>query len=838
MKNRSVKFIVYSVVFVTIISCIGNKNGFKRVDKILHKMTLREKLEFIGGYHSFNIRPFEEYDIPEIRMSDGPVGVRNYGLSTAYPASINLAASWDKEMAKKVGMAIGMEARSQNVHIVLGPGMNIYRAPFCGRNFEYLGEDPFLAGEIASSYILGMQEQGVIATAKHYVANFQDYNRHHVSSDMDERTLHEIYLPAFKACVTKGKAGAVMTAYNLVNGIHCSEHDYLINQVLKKGWAFNGVVMSDWTSTYDGVACALAGLDLEMPAGVYMHPDTLLLAIENGRLTESVIDDKVKRILMLYERFGYFDNPDISQGFQLDSQLVRNIAIDAARGGITLLKNKNKILPFNKSKPYKIAVIGINADPAVTGGGGSSYTRPRYPVSLLEAVKKVAGEEVEVIYAKGLFEESKLPKDYFQKSHFYSIKNGEKIDSVKADFYDNVQLEGTPVYSGYFSHIDHDLKDSNFANVPDINYSIRFQGNFKVEESGNYQITVAGDDGYRVFLNGKKIIEYWQNQAETVRSYDVVLKAGKENKFSVEYFQAGGDASIRFGYKANIDKKTQERLLWNAAVNAAKTADYVVLSAGFNEHTEHEGADRTMDLPYEQDKLIKAMTALNKNCIVVLNAGGNINMPWYNDIAGLLHAWYPGQEGNIAVAEILFGETNPSGRLPASFEKQWSDNATYNSYADDDEDGRVYFSEGIFLGYRHFDQSGIKPMFPFGFGLSYTTFEYSDIKLDIEHIRIGFPIGVSFTLKNTGDYDGAVTAQVYVSDLESKLVRPVKELKGFEKVFLEQGEEKRVSIILGSDAFKYYDPDSGGWITEPGEFNISVGNSSQDIRLETKLLLE
>jgi beta-glucosidase len=409
---------------------------------------------------------------------------------------------------------------------------------------------------------------------------------------------------------------------------------------------------------------------------------------------------------------------------------------------------------------------------------------------------------------------------------------------VKADFFANTELEGDPVHSAYFSRIDHDLVDSSYPGVPDINYSIRFTGNFMVDKSGNYQITVAGDDGYRVFLNGKKVIEYWQNQSETVRRFDANLVAGKENHFVVEFYQAGGDASIRFGYSPGLDMKSHEEAMWNEAVDAAKKADFVVLSAGFNEHTEHEGQDRTMELPYGQDKLIAAMAELNKNCIVVINAGGNITMPWYDKVSGLLYAWYPGQEGNIPVAEILFGKISPSGKLPVSFEKEWADNATYNSYFDEDKDGKVYFSEGIFLGYRHFDRSDVKPRFPFGYGLSYTTFEYSDIELNHTSVRKGSPVKVTFSVKNTGEYDGAEIAQVYVSDLESGLERPVKELKGFEKVFLKKGETKKVTVDLCNSAFSYYDPDKGGWITEPGDFRILVGSSSQDIRLNADLSIK
>ena len=806
------------------------------VEAIIDSMSLKEKIEYIGGYKSFNIREMPAYGVPMIRMADGPVGVRNFGESTAYPASITLAASWDQELAEMVGSSIGMEARSKNVHIMLGPAMNIHRGPYCGRNFEYLGEDPFLAGEIASAYTKGMQKEGVVATAKHYVANYQDYDRHNVSSDMDERTLHEIYLPAFKACVEKGKIGAVMTAYNLINGIHASEHNYLINEVLKEDWGFEGVVMSDWNSSYNGVACALGGLDLEMPSGKFMHYDTLMPAIESGGLSEEIIDEKVRRILNLCKRFGYFDTPDLSTDYSLDEEYVREVALEAARGGITLLKNEKHSLPVARESITKIAVIGQNAHPAVTGGGGSSYTRPLYPVSLFEAIKQVAGDDIEVIFSPGVFKEYELPEDFFSMSEFYIYEDGERKKGISASFYPDTALEGEAVYTSIFSRLDHTLHDSVYPGLPQVYYSARFEGFFTVPETGNYKIAVSGDDGYRVYLNDKLIIDNWKKQAETVRSIDVPLSAGEEYEIMVEYYQDNGNAAIRLGYSAQVDIESQKKQLWQDATDAATSSDLVVFAVGFNRHIESEGSDRSWELPEGQDEMIKNFSVLNDQSIVVLNAGGNVNMPWLNDVEALIHAWYPGQEGNLAVAEIIFGITNPSGKLPVSFERRWEDNATYTSYFDEDGDKKVYFTEGIMLGYRHFDQEeDLEPLFPFGYGLSYTSFDYSDLKVEMDQISVGDSLEVRFILKNTGDRAGSEICQLYVTDQESELVRPVKELKGFEKVYLKAGEEKDVSIRLDPDVFSYYHPERGGWYTEPGKFDILIGSSSKDIHLKSTI---
>ena len=387
-------------------------------------------------------------------MADGPVGVRNYGKSTAYPAGITLAATWDKKMAYEVGKAIGCEARSKNAHIMLGPAMNIYRMPLCGRNFEYLGEDPFLAGHIAKEFITGMQDQGVIACVKHFAANNQEFNRHTCSLDMDERTLHEIYLPAFKTAVQEGKAGSVMTSYNLINGIHASENNYLINQVLKSDWGFDGFVMSDWVSTYNGLNCANAGLDLEMPSGQLMNRATLLPAIQSGTLREDVINDKIRRILRTYQRFGLFEHPDRSTGYLLDTAAVRQTALNEARGGMVLLKNEKNILPITMDKVKTIAILGPHGKLAVTGGGGSSYINPTRTISLVDAVKQVAGNGIAVTVEQGVFTGAPFPENLFDHFDFYVYQQGKRVQGVNADFYLGKKLAGDVIASKFFEKLN------------------------------------------------------------------------------------------------------------------------------------------------------------------------------------------------------------------------------------------------------------------------------------------------------------------------------------------------------------------------------------------------
>ena len=825
-------YICLGLVFLILFSCTKpyqNKNLSveERTDDLLNRMTLEEKIDMLGGYENFNIRPLERLGIPMIRMADGPVGVRNYGKSTAYPASIGLAASFNTDLAQKVGSSIGKEARAKNVHIMLGPAMNIHRGPMCGRNFEYLGEDPFLAGEIASNFIIGMQNEGVMATAKHFVANYQDFARHTVSSDMDERTLREIYLPAFKACVQKGKVASVMTAYNLVNGIHCSQNDFLNNIILKKEWGFDGFIMSDWTSTYETIGITNGGLDLEMPYGKFMNRDSLLPAIEKGVISVSTIDDKVRRMLRMIIEFGYLDNPNLTKETDLDQQACSEIALDEAREAIVLLKNNN-ILPLDKNKIKSLAVIGPNAEPAVTGGGGSSLVDPVKPISLKEGLQNYAGKDIEILYSSGPFEH--VSKDFFHvNNHFYTLSDQGRTDGLKAEIFDNMNLKDLPVASRIDKIIDFSFDKFIADSIVCQKVSVRWTGKIKVDESGEYKFVLSGDDGYRLFIDDKLIIDEWRDQAEKTTSDLVNLKSGIEYDIRLEYYQNGGGASFRFGYQKYEKKMADE------AYEYAKKADAVIVAVGFRSNTESEGFDRTFELPKGQEAFLNKILVLNKNTIVVLFSGGNVDMrSWLPETAALLHAFYPGQEGGQALAEIIFGKTNPSGKLPVSFEKKWEDNPTANSYFDDDGDKKVFFSEGVFLGYRYYDTKKVEPQFPFGFGLSYTTFDYSGCEV---RQNADSSCTVKINIKNTGKVYGKESVQVYVSDLESSVERPVKELKGFGKIGLNAGEEGQVEITIPKAAFLFFSEEKGKWVIEPGEFELLVGSSSRDIKFVRKFRL-
>ncbi|MBN1397504.1 MAG: glycoside hydrolase family 3 C-terminal domain-containing protein [Bacteroidetes bacterium] len=836
MKVFSV-FLLALVLSVVIPLKAQKVSSDKNIDELIGKMTLEEKIDFIGGYKDFHIRAVPRLGIPQTNMADGPVGVRNYGPSTAYPATINLAAAWDTILAWRVGNAIGKESRARNNHIMLCPAMNIHRAPMNGRNFEYLGEDPYLAGKIAAKFIQGLQQEGVMATAKHYMGNYQEYSRHKISSDMDERTMREIYLPAFQRSVIEGNAAAIMTSYNPVNGIYASQNDFLINKVLKSEWNFEGFVMSDWTSTYDGIAAANAGLDLEMPSGIFMCKDTLLPALKDGRLPEKVIDDKIRRILRQYERFGYFENPDISKGFVLDSNAVRTAALDDARGGIVLLKNENNILPLQVNALKSIAVIGPNGHPAVTGGGGSSVVQPLYPVSLYKALREAVPKNVNIEFESGVYEYELMPSDFYAKSKFYKMVNGKKVPGIRIEYYKNWKMEGKPEYEQLIKNTNI-VFSSTAPRIPKEPFLAVCSGFVQVKESGKYRFAVSTNGNFTFFINDSAITNSWGGMREALHSVMIQLEAGKEYKIAVHTWQFRPNGILRLGYETERSLKRNSDMKLQQVRKLADKSDLVVLSIGFNNEIEREDIDRPFELPEGQQKLISEVFKSQKDVIVVLNAGGNVDMSrWLKRTKALIHAWYPGQEGNIAVAEILLGKINPSGKLPVSFEKRWEDNAAYRSYYDDDGDKHVKFSEGVFLGYRHFDKSNIEPQFPFGFGLSYTTFEYSDIAVNKDSIKSNEPVEIKLTIKNSGNMDGAEVVQLYINDPVSSFARPPKELKAFSKVQLKAGESKEVKFFLNEQAFNFYNPDKKQWVTEPGEFNILVGSSSKDIRLKKKIMI-
>lgn len=561
----------------------------ERVAALLVKMTLEQKIELLGGENTFYTHAFPQFGIPSLKMSDGPLGVHDYGPTTAYAAGIALAASWDTDLARRVGTMMGTDARARGVNFILAPGMNIYRAPMNGRNFEYLGEDPFLASRMAVSLIEGIQGQEVIATAKHYTANNEEYGRLQVSSDMDERTLREIYLPAFEAAVKEAKVGAVMDAYNPVNGIFMTQNNHLNNDILKKEWGFDGILMSDWGATHDGIAAANGGLDLEMPSAAYMYKAALLQAVKSGKVAPGTIDDKVRRILLKAIQFGFLDRTQADNTIPLLNQGSRAVALEEAREGMVLLKNTDHLLPLDKSKVKTIAVIGPDAYPAVVGGGGSSLTQPFNAVSYLEGVSNYLGESGNVLYA---VDTPNLP-DIFDNTDFELTPKGGK--GLKAEYFNNETLSGAPAVERTDARIDFQWGDGSYSpGGPVDHFSARWSGYFVPKQSGDYDFYTNSDDGVRLYLDDKEVISDWQRQSETVNHYGARLEAGRPYKIRLEYFEMVGGATMGFGIaSSDLSAGVQTKAL-------AEKADAVILCVGFNPATESEGADRTFELPRDR----------------------------------------------------------------------------------------------------------------------------------------------------------------------------------------------------------------------------------------------
>ncbi len=799
-----------------------------RVDAIVQQMTMEEKLDYIGGT-GFAVRALPSVHLPALEMSDGPYGVRsNIGLpSTTYTSGIGLAASWDRSLAARVGQGIGRDARARGIDYMLGPGTNIYRSPRNGRNFEYFGEDPYLAGEMVTGYVTGMQTQGVSATVKHYVANNSEALRHDSDSIVDERTLREIYLPAFEAAVRRAHVGAVMDSYNLINGEHATQNSFTNIQVLRKDWGFQGTLMSDWDATYDAVAAANGGLDLEMPNGKFMNKTNLLPAIQAGKVTAATIDEKVRHILTTAAMFGWLDRDQRDNTISLYDAEDNRVALQSAREAAVLLKNEGNLLPLDKQRIKTILVVGPEAYPGTPVGGGSAGVVPFRNISLLEGLSTVA-EGATVLYDPG------LPSIYelAERTVWATAPTGGQ-PGVMMETFDGKELAGASTRQSTVPHIN-----SNGASWEDADrsrprgaVSHRYTGYFNAAAAGDYLIAMAADGegtGNRVFLDDKPVIDDWRYVRAFEPHLTMPLAAGM-HKVVVETWQNnpyGGRLRLAIVPEASVVNEHAKQL-------AAK-ADAVVVAAGFfsgrDTGTEGEGGDRTFDLPYGQDALIRAMSAANPKTIVTVTSGGNVDSTtWIDRVPALVEGWYAGQAGGRAMAEILFGEVNPSGHLPATFERRAEDNPTFNNYYPEGEANRIPYREGIFVGYRGYEKNGVKPLFPFGFGLSYTTFGFSNLKVSK---GTGPTLAtVEFDVTNSGQRAGAEVAQVYVSDPHAKVPRPMHELKGFERVELAAGETKHVSVSLEGRAFAYWDVRAHRWTIDPSRFTISVGDSVTSLPL-------
>ncbi|PWN06600.1 glycoside hydrolase family 3 C-terminal domain-containing protein [Rhodohalobacter mucosus] len=710
-----------------------------KLDSLINLMTLDEKLNLIHASSSFTSGGIPRLGIPELVFSDGPHGVRHehgrgwYALedaddkATYLPVGICLASTWNKGLGYDYGEVLGNEAKERGKNVLLGPGINIIRSPLNGRNFEYLSEDPYLTGTMGVGYVKGLQDQGVAACPKHYTANNQETDRHNINAIISKRALHEIYLPAFKDVVQDGGAWSVMGAYNKVNGQYATHHEYLVNEVLKGEWGFDGVLLSDWASVKDTREALLYGTDIEMGTELLRdlnNPeyDEFYLAqparelIESGEIEERYVDEKVRRILRLMHRSTAMN--DHGPG-KRNVEEHQQKALEVAREGIVLLKNDG-LLPFNANEIQTIAVIGHNANRLFAERGGSSQVKPLYEVTPLEGIQTLVGDNAEVLYAEGY-------EPYYDESLFRGASG--------------------------------DAASQSRENMEDV----------ELARSANEELM--------------------QEAVALAEQADAVIFVG--------------------GWIHG-----HEGMPWGEGTYDAEARDKL-----------------NLELIFGQEELIRQINRVNDNTAVVLMGGSNVEMSgWLPETSAYLHAWYPGMEGGTAIAEILFGEVNPSGKLPVTFADS---HEMYPSHAVGEFPGNesVEYTEDIFVGYRYFDTEDKPVTFPFGFGLSYTTFELSDLNV----AREDGTLLVQATVTNTGDRTGAEVVQVYVHHRDPSVERPMRELKGFEKVELEPGVSAIVTIELEESAFQYYHPEELEWVLEPGEYEIQVGSSSRDIKLRADI---
>jgi len=795
-----------------------------RIAQMLSQLTLEEKIALLGGT-GFDTKPIPRLGIPPVSMTDGPVGVR-WEASTAFPSGVSMAATWNPAIIERMGAALGQEAKAKGRYMVLGPCVNIHRTPFGGRNFESFGEDPYLAGRMAVSVVKGVQSERVIATTKHFACNNQEHEREFTNVTVSERALREIYLPAFEAAVKEGGSWSVMSAYNKLNGLWCSENPYLLTEVLKKQWGFRGFIVSDWGAVHSTIPTANAGLDIEMPTGEFLNADSLLPAINAGKVTVATIDDKVRRLLRTMAWAGLLDTTSIGKG-SLDTPEHRKIARDVASEGIVLLKNEGNILPLDLKNLRTIAVIGPNAAVARTGGGGSSKVDPLHEVSVLGALKAKVGSRVRVTYAPGCPTFGDL--DPIKNEWLVPPEGTPGKHGLKGEYFANKNFEGAPVLVRLDSTINFGWRGGAPApSLPEDKFSVRWTGNLVAPTAGRFMLTTMSDDGVRVYVDGKLVIDDWNDHGVMANSYAIALEAGKKHDLRVEYFENGGAATIRMGLAQGLDRLVAD------AVARAREADAVLLCLGSNEFVESEGFDRKdLNLAEDQVKLLSAVTAANSKTIVVVNTGAAVTTePWSASVPVLLEAWFPGQEGGTAVADVVFGDVNPSGKLPTTFLKRWEDSPAYGNFPGK---AAVNYAEGIYVGYRHFDTKNVDVAFPFGFGLSYTSFALSNMSV----MPVDYPghrrFLVSVDLQNTGARAGAEVVQLYVHPIGSPVDRPEKELKGFRKIFLAPGEKKTAQFILDDRSLAYYDVVKKDWNVAPGEYEIQLGNSSRNISMQTTI---
>ncbi len=804
------------------------------VDGLVSRLALAEKVALLAGTDWWHTAAVERLGIPALKMSDGPAGVRGAHVSggppsASFPCGTALGATWDVELIGRVGTALAAELRSKGAQLILGPTVNLHRTPLAGRNFECFSEDPLLTARLAVAYIEAVQAEGVGATVKHFVANDSEFERMSISSEVPERALRELYLLPFEAAVCEAGSWAIMSGYNKVAGTFCSEHEQLLTTILREEWRFDGLVVSDWFGTHSTEAAAEAGLDLEMPGPPLHRGDALLRAVESGALQESVVDERVQRVLQLVERAGLFDpaaNPAAER--HDDDPARRALLREAAAASIVLLRNEpvagaGPLLPLDVEELSSVAIIGPTASLASTQGGGSAQVLSPYEVSPLEGLTEALGPGVRVVHELGATI-ARGPARLDATRLLAPDGGGWGIEvayvaDANADG-DAVQREVTR--RSWFQW-DPQFRPGGKAGP----WSVRMATEFTAAWAGEHTFSVRTDGRVRLWLGDELAADSWdEGGSRRTVSGLVSLEAGEHVDLRVEF--AGADPAQPFGLDLRVVEPIPEDLA-DRAVAAAAAADVAVVVVGLDSTWETEGKDRAdLSLPGGQAGLVARVAVANPRTVVVVNTGAPIDMAWAEDVPAIVQLWYPGQEGGNALADVLLGAVNPGGKLPTTFPHRLADHPSMLNYPG--ERGQVHYGEGLFIGYRAFDRTGVAPRYAFGHGLSYTSFSYGSARLGSSTAGPDRPLDVSIDITNTGNVVGDEVVQLYVGDRQSSVLRPSKELKGFRRVRIEPGATEAATFVLDDRAFAFWDPSAHGWVVEPGEFDLLIGSSSLDIR--------
>ncbi|KAH6884546.1 glycoside hydrolase superfamily [Thelonectria olida] len=810
-------------------------------------LSLKEKVSLLTAADFWRTKAIPEKGIPAVKTSDGPNGARGStfvgGTKAAlFPCGISLASTWNKKLLYEVGQHLAAETKARSAEMLLAPTVCLHRHPLGGRNFESFSEDPLLTGKLAAQYIKGLQDNGVAATIKHFVGNEQETHRLTIDSLITERVLRELYLRPFEIAIREANPWALMTSYNLVNGVHCDRNTHTLKDILRGEWGYDGTVVSDWGGVNSTIESIEAGCDIEFPHSTKWRFEKLVAAANEGKIKLEDIDQAAENVLTLIERLKEGNMAPEEPEWMDDREETRRLIRTAGHEGLTLLKNEDGILPLCPEST-KVAVIGPNANRPIAGGGGSASLNPYYTTIPLESIRKIA--EMEVAFAQGCYIYKWLPV----ASKYCADKSGKM--GVTIDWFAGDKFQGDPVVIQRRTNTDLFLWDSAPLSQVGPEWSAIATTYLTPSTTGKHTISFMTVGPGRFYVDGKLVLDLWDWTEEGEAMFDgsidylvdVDMEAGKAVELKVDMtnelrpFAKQKQFGMTHKYGGcRIGFKEQDRVDYiQEAVDTARAADVAVVIVGVDAEWESEGYDRqTMDLPVDgsQDRLIEAVVKANPRTIVVNQSGSPVHMPWASRVPVIIQGWYQGQEAGNALADVLFGIANPSGKLPATFPQRIEHTPAWHNWPG--ENLKVLYGEGLYIGYKHYEHTKIPPLFPFGHGLSYTTFEYGRPEISPRTLTPNGAIKITLAISNVGPRAGAETVQVYVHDEKSRLPRPEKELVAFEKVFLNADETRHITISLDKYAVGYYDEAVPGWIAEEGAFEVLIGSSSADIRRTTR----